>query len=300
MADSVDQTSFPRSLPRLTPGYLLAPFGWVAVRLAPIAAAEPALFPHLFALSRPRMHLLALALAHLEHEASPALVMALVRESFRTVVTQVLGRCPARLRRAVSHMPSEALQPESYRHLIEVLDDSGTARLLFHAESVDDSTIRLLYDVPAALRRPLLAAVRGRWHRLDRLTDGLRYLACRGGVATFDDLVADLASVRQPAQFVAKLKQIAAELPLPDSLPPAQIGSGRRLDRRADLCALAKRWQNCLAMYANDVDTGGACVYLWEDTSLDLPPAWFCAMAGSVGSCTTRRGHGTPRLNRRA
>jgi hypothetical protein len=105
-------------------------------------------------------------------------------------------------------MPCEVLQPESYRHLIELLDGSGTANLLFHAETIDDETIRLLSDLPVALRRPALFAVNHRVHRLDGLTDGLRNLAFRAGAGTFDDLVADLGSGRPPAQFVAKLSRL--------------------------------------------------------------------------------------------
>jgi hypothetical protein len=49
--------------PPRPPGFLLAPFGWAAEPLAAIVHAEPSLLPDLFTISRPRMHLIALALA---------------------------------------------------------------------------------------------------------------------------------------------------------------------------------------------------------------------------------------------
>ena len=51
---------------RRLPGFLLSPFGWAAEPLASIVNAEPTLLPDLFEMSQPRMHLLALALAHLQ------------------------------------------------------------------------------------------------------------------------------------------------------------------------------------------------------------------------------------------
>jgi hypothetical protein len=49
----------------LFPGYLLTPLGWAAQPLATIVAVDPRLLPHVFEFNRPRMHLIALALAHL-------------------------------------------------------------------------------------------------------------------------------------------------------------------------------------------------------------------------------------------
>ncbi|MGD0026653.1 MAG: hypothetical protein ABSC37_18870 [Xanthobacteraceae bacterium] len=50
---------------RYAPGYLLAPFGWAADAVGAMVEAEPTLLFHLFELDRARMHLIALALAHL-------------------------------------------------------------------------------------------------------------------------------------------------------------------------------------------------------------------------------------------
>ena len=49
----------------LVPGYLFTPFGWAARPLAMMIQSEPGLLTHVFELDRPRMHVIALALAHL-------------------------------------------------------------------------------------------------------------------------------------------------------------------------------------------------------------------------------------------
>ena len=62
---------------RHTPGYLLAPFGWASDALAEMVEIEPTLLSCLFELDRKRMHLIALALAHL-NKVSPDLGRLLV------------------------------------------------------------------------------------------------------------------------------------------------------------------------------------------------------------------------------
>ena len=90
--------------------------------------------------------------------------------------------------------------------------------------------IRVLHAVPAALRPTVVGLVRF-IDRLDHLPDGLHWLASRGAAASFEALVADLAACFQPGQFIARLKALISELPLPETLPPDQIGKARRIDR---------------------------------------------------------------------
>jgi hypothetical protein len=92
-----------------------------------------------------------------------------------------------------------------------------------------------------------------------------RWLVWRGAAASFDALVADLTAQAQPGQFVARLKKLISELPLPQTLPPKEIGKARRIDATADICALAKRFKNCLATYPRQIDAGACAIYLWDD-----------------------------------
>jgi hypothetical protein len=78
-------------------------------------------------------------------------------------------------------------------------------------------------------------------------------------------VVADLATVRQPEQLIARLSSTVKSLPLPDFVPPAKVRAARRLDRAAEIRRLAKGWQNCLESYLWRIDGGECAVYLWED-----------------------------------
>ena len=60
----VTNESSDKVIPQRSPGYLMAPFNWAAKPLTAILEADPSLYSALFTLSRPRMHLIALTLAH--------------------------------------------------------------------------------------------------------------------------------------------------------------------------------------------------------------------------------------------
>jgi hypothetical protein len=122
---------------RTKPGHLLAPFGWAADSLAAMVKVEPKLLIHLFELEQARMHLIALAFAHL-NEIPPALYLLLLNGPMREAAEQILGHCPSGIKRALDHLPSEVLAPENYRRLVELLADHETAKLLHHAQFIDD------------------------------------------------------------------------------------------------------------------------------------------------------------------
>src|SRR5450756_3039303 len=63
------------------PGFLLEPLGWVQDRSAEAFEAEPTLVELLFELDQSRMHLTALALAHMTGEVTPDLVLILLQLS---------------------------------------------------------------------------------------------------------------------------------------------------------------------------------------------------------------------------
>jgi hypothetical protein len=100
---------------------------------------------------------------------------------------------------------------------------------------------------------------------LRRCPTGLRLLVSRGAAPTLDALVADLATRSQPGQFIARVRQHIASLPLPETLPPAQIGMARRIDSTEELCTLGKRFRNCIGDLIDGVDAGEFAIYLWDD-----------------------------------
>src|ERR1039458_5576617 len=91
--------------------------------------------------------------------------------------------------------------------------------------------------------------------------DGLRFLASRMGLP-FESLANQIGALDQPEQVIAKITQLVDDLPLPDTLPPVEIGGFRRLDAVAEIRDLAKNWQNCLADCLFNVNDGTSAIYL--------------------------------------
>jgi hypothetical protein len=267
---------------RFVPGYLLTPFGWAAQLVTAMVAADPALLADVLALDRPRMHVIALALAHLDGPVPPDLGAILFRAPIRRVLDQVLGRSVPGLKAVLRRLPFAVLNRENYQRLVALFDDPEVGRLLRdHTDGeTDDSTVEALHEVPASLRS-VVAAVLGLIPRLDGLADGLRLLVARGAAPDIDALVADLAAQRQPGQFIGRVKALIAALPLPEILPPAQIGKARRLDQVDEVRRLAKAWRNCLDGYTWQIDSGDCAIYLWDDPG--SPAACHVTRAGRLG-----------------
>jgi hypothetical protein len=147
---------------------------------------------------------------------------------------------------------------------------------------LQDDYIGVLHSAPAPLRRIVARMIDDVGFPPDGLVDGLRILAARGAAQSFDALVADLAGIRQPAQFMARIGKLVGQLPLPQSMPPARVAGARRLDDLAEISRLAKRWKNCLAdLYLDAVNDGRAAVYLWPHPQ--VPAACVVNRHGRLG-----------------
>jgi hypothetical protein len=122
------------------------------------------------------MHLIALALAHLEAPSSFDIASLLIRGSPQQVLQHALGRCPAGIKRALKHLPTQVLRQQNYRLLIQLLDDLAAAKVLNHADQINDTAIRVLADLPQKLRvgrlplpEAMPPATVGNARRLDRV-----------------------------------------------------------------------------------------------------------------------------------
>jgi hypothetical protein len=250
--------------------FLLTPFSWAAEPLAELADSDPRLFADLFRLNRLRIHIMALALAHMETELRPEIGRFLLRGLASEVVVRALGRGPpVGLSRALAHMPSYVLARESYRHLIELLDHQASAHLLFYPDNIDNSIIELLYGVPAPLRRPaLLLAMRrgGGFAQLAGLADGLAVLVARGAAPSFDALVAELGLAWGPGQFASKLERVIERLPAVETAPPPRVGTALRQNTLAEVRAVADRFDHYISDYLKSFKQRDCAVYLWEDS----------------------------------
>jgi len=200
------------------PGFLLEPFRWVIPRLIAILHDQPGYLPDLIHLSQTRMHLIGVALAHLQTDPGADLAGLLFRGPAETLLEFSVGRQPPGLKRAVRIMPNYMMEAESYRALVRLLDEPQAARFFHHAPEIRDSTIRAMSDVPVELRAALFC-LHENIVDMSSFSEGLRLIARRSGRLTFDGLVAELARARQPQQLVARLKSFVDTLPLPDALP---------------------------------------------------------------------------------
>jgi hypothetical protein len=227
--------------PQPSPGFLLAPFGWAAEPVAAMMRADRSLFADLFAIDRSRMHLIALAVAHLNLPVPPEIGALLLRASARQVLNQVLGQSPAGIRRALNHLPVPVLSRENCRRLVELLVDPEAAKVLHHADQIDGTAICVLADLPHKLRKPLAFALADWPRKLNGLTDSLHFLVSRGVGSNVEELVAKLAPVTAWPQLAGIVEFWVGRLPLPETMPPAMVGNGRRLDRVGTVCSLAGR-----------------------------------------------------------
>jgi hypothetical protein len=267
--------------PPRPPGFLLTPFGWAAEPLAAMAAAEPSLLPDLFTISQARMHLIALALAHLDPPVPSGIGSLLASGPARQVLDRALGQHPPGVKRALHRLPREVLQRQNYRALVHLLADPGSAAVLHHAATINDLAIEVLGDLPPPLRRPLAFALADWPQKLNGLPAGLQFLVSRGVAGNVDELVAELAAVSAWPQLAAIIRIWIDSLPLPETMPPATVGRGRRLDRVDKVCCLGRAWRNCLGTYGYAIDGGSCAVYLWEEPG--RPAACLVGRHGRLG-----------------
>jgi hypothetical protein len=94
----------------------------------------------------------------------------------------------------LSHLPDAVLSRESYQRLVELLVDPQAAKVLHHADQIDDTAIRVLADLPQKLRQPLAFALPDWPRKLNGLSDSLQFLVSHGVGSNVDELIAELAT----------------------------------------------------------------------------------------------------------
>jgi hypothetical protein len=91
------------------PGFLLEPLGWVQDRLRQAIEVEPRLVELLFDLDHARMHLTALALAHMSGDVTLDLALILLQESRKSILHLSVGHRPVGIGRALRRLPPKVL-----------------------------------------------------------------------------------------------------------------------------------------------------------------------------------------------
>jgi hypothetical protein len=192
-------------------GFLLEPLGWVQDRLSQAIEAEPRLVELLFDLDHARMHLTALALAHMSGDVTPDLALILLQESRKAILKLSVGHRPVGIDRALHHLPPKVLTAESYRNLTDLLNDPATAKFLHHTASITELIITGIHRLPAGLRTSAIMAMFNRIDGMIWFVDGLRFLASRTGLP-FDALAHQIGSLDQPDQVAATIRRVVDRL----------------------------------------------------------------------------------------
>src|ERR1017187_8980439 len=235
------------------PSFLLEPLGWVQDRLSQAIEVEPRLVELLFDLDHARMHLIALALAHMSGDLTPDLALILLQDSKKAILNFSFGHRPVGIARALRRLPPKVLAAEIYRKLVDLLDDPVPAKFLHHTGSITDLLITGIHRLPAGLRTVAIMAMFNQIDDMIWFVDGIKFLASRTGLG-FEPLAHQIGALDQPDQVAAKIRQLVDGLPLRVTLPPVEIGGFRRLDTVAEISDLAKNWPNCLADYVFNVN----------------------------------------------
>jgi hypothetical protein len=267
------------STAQIKPGHLMKPLRWAATRLAELVEADPQSLSNLLQIDSPRMHLIALAFAHLDREATLDMGQLLMRGSVRAVTERVLNFYPTGIKRVLRHLPCSVLDPDSYRRLIELLAHDSAANCLCHIDYIDEAVISTFHRLPPALRNNcMLQALQS---RDNNFSNGLRFLVSRGAAPSFEVLVSELASISKVDQIYSKIRLLVDSLPLPTDFPPSQVAKARRIDRPAEVRSLANSWNNCLKQFLPKINAGAWAIYIWQDGT--SPVACLVMRHGRLG-----------------
>jgi len=262
------------------PGFLLEPLTWVPARLSKAMQDEPSLVELLFDIDPARMHLMALALAHIDCDITPELTLMLLKGFRKPILNLSLGsHHPLGIDRALRQLPPKVLPAELYRKLVNLLDDPVTAKFLHHCTLIKEATLTELYGLPIELRRPAILAMFNRVEGMGRFAEGLQFLALRSGI-TFDVIATQIGSLDQPEQVIAKVRQIVESLSLPE-MPPTRVGTFRRLDHVAEIRAIAKNWKNCMTDFLCTINDGTGAFYLSQQS--EQPAVCLVVRDGRIG-----------------
>ena len=103
------------------PGFLLEPLGWIQDRLGDAMTTAPHLLEPLIEVDHGRMHLMALALAHLPNGVPSDLALKLLQGSKPAILSLSIGHHPIGIDRVLCHLPPKVLAAETYRNLVACL-----------------------------------------------------------------------------------------------------------------------------------------------------------------------------------
>lgn len=225
-----------------------------------VAAVWPE--PHAAFLSAPapRRHLVCFGLA-LGRDVA-ALAAAILGARLRHVIPSVVPGAPAGFERLLGRLGEIAFEPESYRLLLRLLARPAPAKVLRHAERVDESLVRRLAGLPEPMEHAVRLARDLTPEGVAVLREAYDALAFRDGATVAEAAAAGWARARSgKALFEAVRDDLT-----PEPCPPPHPGTARLrpLASKAAIRDAARRYRNCLADRTAHAAAGWSAFYEWD------------------------------------
>lgn len=217
--------------------------------------------PHAAFLSAPaaRRHLACLGFVTGADVAT--LAAAILGARLRHVIPAVVPRAPTGLERVLGRLGEVAFEAEAYRLLLRLLERPAPAKVLRHAERVDESLVRRLAGLPEPMERAVRLARDLTPEGVAVLREAYEALRFRDGVAAAEAAASGWARARSgKALFEAVRDDLT-----PEPRPPPHPGTARLrpLATKAAIKDAARRFRNCLADRTPHAAAGWSAFYEW-------------------------------------
>ncbi|MBU1374765.1 MAG: hypothetical protein KKE02_06920 [Alphaproteobacteria bacterium] len=208
--------------------------------------------------SATRRHLVCLGFA-LDRDVGVLALTGRLREA----IGAVLGSSPPGLERALGRLGETAWTAATYRKLLELLPEPKPAKLLRHAETIDQGAVARLSRLPAPMGRSLGLAMLITDDGATAVAEAAGAIAVRSGAEAAIAAATRWADAEtEAALFEAVREDLYPELPAP---PFAGTATLRPLATKAALREAARRYENCLATRVNHAVGGFAAYYEWTE-----------------------------------
>jgi hypothetical protein len=230
--------------------------GEFALRVARLWAA-----PHEPFLAAPaaRRHLVCLALA-LGRDVAGLGVLILDRRLPEAIVAAA-GRPIPGLSRALGRMGDCAWSAEAYRQLLRLLADPKAAKVLRHAERIEQEMVEQLAVLPPPLAGAVSLAARLERQQVELLVEAYEALCFQSGKARAAVVAGRWARFETAKALFAAVK--ADLCPEPASPPRAGGFRLRPLTSKRDFVEAARRYRNCMAEQTPFAASGWSAYYEW-------------------------------------
>jgi len=206
----------------------------------------------------PRRHLVCLGFA-LGRDVGGLALTGRLREAIRAL----LGSSPPGLERALGRLGETAWPAAAYRALLELLPDPKAAKLLRHAEAIDQGAVGRLAMLPAPMDRSLGLALLITDDAASAVAEAASAIARRSGSDAAGAATARWAAVDTEAGLFEAVREDL----YPEPPPPPFEGTSRLkpLATKAELREAARRYGNCLATRVNHAVSGWSAYYEWTE-----------------------------------